>query len=92
MMVRNIGISTEEWSALSSGRTVTLARVPYERRNEYKAGDRLIVHEFFKSPSAEVTVDRVVSFSDGNGFCLEVSGFRSLPVFAYGGFPAMEET
>ena len=86
--MKNVGITPYEWDALSAGLTVTLKRVPGDSKGEFKAGDRLIVHELFKSPSAEVTVDRVVSFSEGNGFSLEVSGFRRIPVLAYGGRPA----
>jgi len=83
MMVRNIGISTEEWSALSSGRTVTLARVPYERRNEYKAGDKLFVHAVYQHETATVTIKRVVAFDEGSGFRLEVCDLRMSPYRAY---------
>ncbi len=85
MMVRNIGISTEEWSALSSGRTVTLARVPYERRNEYKPGDKLFVHAVYQQETATVTIKRVVAFDEGRGFRLEVCDLRRSPYRAYGG-------
>jgi len=84
-MMVNIGITPEEWNALSAGRTATLDRVPGDSKDAFKAGDRLAVHKLFQRPTAEVTVERVVSHDEGRGFKLEVSGFRMLAVVAYGG-------
>lgn len=40
--MRFITISREEWNALFAGKTQTLLRMPYERPDEYKAGDKLL--------------------------------------------------
>ena len=39
--MRNVGITPCEWDALSAGLTVTLKRVPGDRKGEFKAGDKL---------------------------------------------------
>ena len=81
--MKNIGISTEEWNALSAGRTVTIDRVEGDRKDEFKPGDKLAVHALYQDKTAEVTIGRVLSYKPENVFKLEVSGFRMLPVRAY---------
>ena len=83
--MRNVGITPCEWDALSAGLTVTLKRVPGDRKGEFKAGDKLAVHQLYQKSSAEVTVGRVVSYDEANGFLLEVSGFRMITAKAYSG-------
>ena len=81
--MKTIGISFDEWNALSTGHTVTIDRVVGDRKDEFKAGGKLTVHQLYQAKTAEVTVDRVVSCNAANIFVLEVSGFRILPARAY---------
>ena len=83
--MKNVGITPCEWDALSAGLTVTLKRVPGDRKGEFKAGDKLAVHQLYQKQTAEVTVRRAGYYGEAQGFTLEVSGFRMLPVLAYGG-------
>ena len=41
--MNNIGITPDEWNALSAGSTVTLHHVPFDREDDYMTGDRLAV-------------------------------------------------
>lgn len=83
--MKNVGITPDEWNALAAGRTVALDRVPVECKGEFKVGDRLAVHKLYQKQTAEVTVRRAGYYGEAQGFTLEVSGFRVLPVLAYGG-------
>ena len=83
--MKNVGITPDKWNALAAGRTVTLDRVPGERKGEFKVGDRLAVHKLYEKQTAEVTVRRAGYYGEAQGFTLEVSGFRMLPGLAYGG-------
>ena len=84
-MMKNIGISKDEWNALSAGRTVTIDRVEGDRKDEFKPGDKLAVHAIYQDKTAEVTIGRVVSYKPENVFTLEVSGFRMITAQAYSG-------
>ena len=84
-MTNTIGIMPDEWNALSAGSTLTLDRVPGERKGMFKAGDRLAVHKLYEKQTAEVTVRRAGWHGEAQGFTLEVSGSRMLPDLAYGG-------
>ena len=83
--MKNVGITPDEWNALSAGRTVTIDRVVGDRKDEFKPGDKLAVHALYQKQTAEVTVRRAGYYGEAQGFTLEVSGFRMLPVLAYGG-------
>lgn len=83
--MRFITISREEWNALFAGKTLTLFRVPFDRVDEYKPGDKLFVRAVYQQETATVTIKRVVAFDEGSGFRLEVSDFQRHPFVAYGG-------
>ena len=83
--MKRIGITPEEWDALSAGRAVVIGRVPCESKAGFKPGDRLVVGKLYQSPLAEVTVQWVVSYDKEHCFTLEVSRFRLLPIRAFGG-------
>ena len=83
--MKYIVISKDEWDALFAGKTQTLLRMPYERPDEYKAGDKLLVRGVYQKETASVTVKRVAGFDEGSGFRLEVSDFQRHPFVAYGG-------
>lgn len=83
--MRFITISREEWNALFAGKTLTLFRVPFDRVDEYKPGDKLFVHALYQQETATVTIKRVVAFDEGNGFRLDVCDLRRFPYRAYGG-------
>lgn len=91
-MMNNIGITPDEWNALSAGRTVTLHHVPFDREDDYMTGDRLAVHKLYQGQTAEVTVRRAFYYGEAKGFALEVSGFRMLPGLAYGGESRIRRT
>ena len=77
--MKYIVISKEEWDALFAGKTQTLLRMPYERPDEYKAGDKLLVRGVYQQETATVTIKRVVAFDEGSGFRLEVCDLRRFP-------------
>ena len=83
--MRCIVVSRDEWNVLFAGHPLTLCRVPYERVDEYKVGDKLLVRGVYQQETASVTVKRVVAFDEGSGFRLEVSDFCRHPFVAYGG-------
>ena len=84
--MKRIGIMPEDWDALSARRSVTLKCAPFEYKGKFEIGERLTVGKLFQAELAEVTVERVGAFDERNGFELEVSGFRMLPILAYGGY------
>ena len=77
--MRFITISREEWNALFAGKTLTLFRVPFDRVDEYKPGDKLFVRAVYQQETATVTIKRVVAFDEGSGFRLDVCDLRRFP-------------
>jgi hypothetical protein len=90
--MNNIGITPDEWNALSAGCTVTLHHVPFDREDDYMTGDRLAVHKLYHGETAEVTVRSVRYYGEAKGFSLEVSGFRMIQGLAYGGESRVRRT
>ena len=56
--MKYIVISKEEWDALFAGKTLTLFRVPFDRVDEYKPGDKLFVRAVYQQETATVTIKR----------------------------------